>query len=364
MVGVNDNRAGSSPLVSVVIPAFRAEEFIEETIASIHRQDHRPIEVVVVEDCSPDGTAQRVEALASELEDDLFRIILLRQPVNMGGAAALARGFGHASGDYLCWLSADDAFVGTSKLTEQVAQLRESPGVSYARSFYRGPSAADLGQDELYTAMWWPERPVMESIMVRFPSARLVGLLFRVPINGSTIMIDRRTWEQLGNFDPVLGNIDQDSDMWMRYSALGARISAISTLAGFYRIHPGQTSNLTEDCVIGASATRIRVIMAYERAGRLSGLLSRTWVVLALAHRWSWDRARPIVADYLCRSGLSVSHNPLVRSSLSKMQRRLQMENLVDERLAAVARERAELSFDSPEFRSFRSKLETHLSSD
>lgn len=345
------------PLVSVAIPAFRAESFIEKTISSVRMQDHRPIEVVVVEDCSPDRTASEVERLAALWAEPGFEIRLLRQPENRGGAAALARGFSEARGEYLCWLSADDAFVGTTKLTEQVAELRARPGVSYATSYYMGPSVEDLAKDELVTASWDPARSYMDLVMRLSPRARLLGLLFRNPINGSTVMIDRDSWTRFGNFDASLGNIDQDSDLWMRYSALGATFSSIDTPSGFYRIHAGQTSNLREDCAIGASARRIRIIMAYERTGRLASLLLRTWPVMALAYRWEWYTERPLVAEYLCRAGLSKSRNLLVRRCLHRIGSELQSRNLVDLRLYALACSEADDTYESEEFGKFLAML-------
>lgn len=347
----------NAPIVSVVIPAYGAEAFIEEAIGSIREQSYRPIEVVVVEDCSPDRTAEVVAGLVHEWSEPGFEIRLLQQPVNSGGAAALSRGFKEAKGDYLCWLSADDAFVAPSKLAEQVAQLRSAPGISYARSYLSGPSPINREHDRVVDAMWDPARPYMERVMQRCPRARLIGLLFRNPINGSTVMIDRETWHANGNFDAILGNIDQDSDLWMRYSALGVRVSVIESLAGFYRIHPGQTSNLRTECMVAATARRIRILLAYERTGRLGVLLSRTLPILVLVHRWRWYVERPIVAEYLCGAGLRSSRNPLVRRVLTKLSETLRAENLVDRQLAEDARILAEETYASGEFQSFITRL-------
>jgi len=347
----------ATEMVSVVIPAFNAAEFIETTIASIRQQSYRPIEVVVVDDGSSDRTAEIVESLREEWMAEGSRLRLIHQPENRGGAAALARGFSEARGAYLCWLSSDDAFVGTAKLAEQVAQLRKHPGVSYAEAFYQGPDPAVLTDDQLVVARWHATRRSINTIMERWHAARLVGLLFRVPINGSTVMIDRQTWTRCGNFDPVLRNIDQDSDMWLRYSALGVRIAPIREPAGFYRIHPGQTSNLRVDCIVGAAATRIRLLRALEESGRLARLLSRTWPVLALAYRHGWHRDRPIVASYLAERGLALSRNPLVRYWLDRINTSIEAERLVDADLSRAAREKADDYRDSGEFSDFEARL-------
>lgn len=52
----------NEPLVSAILPAYNAERYIGDAIASIFRQAHRPIEVIVVDDGSTDGTAVVAEA--------------------------------------------------------------------------------------------------------------------------------------------------------------------------------------------------------------------------------------------------------------------------------------------------------------
>jgi len=344
-------------LVSVVIPAYRAQDFIAEAIASVQEQDYRPVEVVVVEDASPDDTAAVVEGLAAANSSAEFQIRLFRQPQNQGGAAALSRGFREARGEFLCWLSADDAFAATSKLSHQVAQLSAGVDLSFAPRYYSGPVFGEFTSETLVHAQWVPGRPRVERWILNHPAVRLVSMLFRNPINGSTVMMRKMTWSKLGDFDPALGNIDQDSDMWMRFTAQDARFATIDMAAGFYRIHGGQTSSRVEDCVVGASVTRIRMIMAYEECGALASLLYRAWPILYIGERRGWHRERPLVAQYLCEAGLKATKHPLVTVWLHRMQRAIEREGLAEPRLARAARDGAKAAFESPEFAEFRARL-------
>lgn len=345
------NRGGR--LVSVVIPAYKAEGFIEQAIESIRRQEYRPIEVVVVEDCSPDGTASTVEHLISGEVSPDFTIRLLRQPQNSGAAAALARGFAEAEGDFVCWLSADDAYVGEEKLGAQVASLTRRAGVSYGESFYAGPNPDDLDSSTLIVSRWHPERRVVDRVMDISSSARLLGLIFRVPINGSTVMISREVLKRFGGFDTALGNVDADGDLWLRYSALGVKISAVPLVCGFYRLHPGQTSNLTEECHVGTAVTRIRMMSALDDAGKLAPLLRWYWPVLALAHRRQWYRCIPLAAAYLCRASLKLRCGSFATEWLHRINDSLKAEGLVDERLLELAVDRARVSAGTEEFARF-----------
>jgi len=344
-------------MVSVVIPAFKAAAIIEEAIISVREQDYRPLEVVVVEDCSPDETAEIVERLAGLWNEAGFEIRLLRQPENRGGAAALSRGFREARGSYLCWLSADDAFVGAVKLSSQVQQLDSGAALSYSRSFYQGSTLGGAVSAGAVVAHWHPRIPMLDTLLLRRPRARLLSLLFVNPINGSTVMVRRTAWERYGDFDPSLRNIDQDGDMWLRYSALGAEFAMLEVPCGFYRVHPGQTSSLQEDCIVGAAATRIRLVMAYEQSGLLARLLSTALPMLAILAITGTGRSRPIVARYLCEAGLRSSNHPILRYCLRRMLGGLDQPSRSQTELAGRAIALATKTYTSVRFSEFVERL-------
>jgi glycosyltransferase involved in cell wall biosynthesis len=119
----------NSPLVSVIIPAYNAAQFLKTTLASVRAQTYRNIEIIVIDDGSTDSTGVISEEAAKE--DDRIRII--RQP-NLGVAAARNRGLAEAKGEFIAPLDADDLWH-PQNLTLQVAQLRNAGSdvaVSYA----------------------------------------------------------------------------------------------------------------------------------------------------------------------------------------------------------------------------------------
>jgi len=92
--------------VSVIIPAYRAGEFIQRAIDSALNQTGLNVEVIVVDDACPEQTGARVKReYVSEQ-----RVAVVELAVNSGPAAARNVGFDHASGDWLAILDADDAF--------------------------------------------------------------------------------------------------------------------------------------------------------------------------------------------------------------------------------------------------------------
>lgn len=95
------------PEVSVIIPAYCAEGTIGNAIASSQRQTLRDIEIIVVDDASPDGTADEVLRLAAADP----RIVLRRAERNHGPGAARNLGFENARGKWIALLDADDTYL-------------------------------------------------------------------------------------------------------------------------------------------------------------------------------------------------------------------------------------------------------------
>ena len=107
------------PLVSVVVTTYNQEQYIEDALRSVLAQSFTDYEVVVVDDGSTDGTAERLAAF-----NDAVRLI--RQP-NKGIADSRNTGVSHAQGQYIAFLDGDDIWH-EEKLAIQVRAAQEHPG--------------------------------------------------------------------------------------------------------------------------------------------------------------------------------------------------------------------------------------------
>lgn len=119
-------------LVSVVVPVYNRREIICETLASIFNQSYRPIELVIVDDGSSDGTGEVIREWANKKHSNQF---LMRQffQSNKGVSAARNVGMEKAIGEYIQFLDSDDLIL-PGKIKKQVEVLRDNHLSSYCWS--------------------------------------------------------------------------------------------------------------------------------------------------------------------------------------------------------------------------------------
>jgi len=93
--------------VDVIVPCYNYAHYLRECVESILSQEGVDVRVLIIDDCSPDNTAE----VAAELKAADSRIESLRHPRNIGHIATYNEGLEWASGDYVLLLSADDALI-------------------------------------------------------------------------------------------------------------------------------------------------------------------------------------------------------------------------------------------------------------
>ena len=94
----------SLPLVSCIVPVYNVAGFIDECLASLIGQTYPHLEILVVDDCSPDDSMTHVHSMQDA------RIRVLTHAQNRGLAAARNTALQAAQGKYVCSLDSDDFF--------------------------------------------------------------------------------------------------------------------------------------------------------------------------------------------------------------------------------------------------------------
>lgn len=186
-----------SGLVSVIVPVFNRQDIVGRALDSILAQSYRPIEVLVVNDGSTDGTQQILDGYASRVPD-LFTV--LWQP-NAGPAIARNRALRQARGEFIAFLDSDDVWL-PSKLELQLPLL--TPGVGLV---YSAVQEIDSSGGVLRTVHC--EKGMRGDIYRH--------LLVRNRMTGGTVVVTRSALEAVGAFDENL-RAAENWDLWIRIS--------------------------------------------------------------------------------------------------------------------------------------------------
>lgn len=130
------------PMVSVVIPAYNAERYLEDTVRSVLRQTYQDFEIILVDDCSTDGTKNMMDRLAEEDS----RITVLQNPQNSGVSVTRNFGVSQAKGAWIAFLDSDDQWT-ADKLEHQMALIAAHPDavLTYTGSSFVDQSGAPFG---------------------------------------------------------------------------------------------------------------------------------------------------------------------------------------------------------------------------
>lgn len=185
-------RIDNSPLVSIVLPTYNRAALLPQAIRSVLNQSYANLELIVVDDNSPDDTAEVVKTFSDP------RIRYVRNEPNLKLPRALNKGFSIARGDLLTWTSDDNLF--TENAIERMVDRLGAGNCDFVYADYYLFSI----QDE-------HERP-LDCHHDHLPDA---VQLERGNHIGACFMYTRRVYEEIGEYDPELFLVE-DYDYFIR----------------------------------------------------------------------------------------------------------------------------------------------------
>lgn len=128
-----ESEVSGAPLVSVGMPVYNGEEYLEAAVTSVLAQDHPNLEVLIVDNASEDGTAE----IARRFAESDPRVRYIRNDSNIGFLPNFRRALELASGKYFTWLAHDDELSDSTYLTTTTAYMEQNPEVACCHtSFY------------------------------------------------------------------------------------------------------------------------------------------------------------------------------------------------------------------------------------
>jgi len=272
------------PLVSILIPAYNAENWIAQTIQSAITQSWSRKEIIVVDDGSRDRTADEARRFASK-EVSVVTV------ENRGAAAARNHALKLSQGDYIQWLDADD-LLGPEKIELQLAALREGDGQGTLLSgawgyfHYRTDRARFIA-----TSIWHDLSPV-EWLMRKMSE--------NLHMQTATWLTSRQLAEKAGAWDMRLLS-DDDGEYFCRVILASKGTRFVPGARVFYRLTPsGRLSQIgTSDRKKEAMLVSMKLHIGYLRSLEESERVRKA--CLAYMQNWfdNFYPERPDLVDEL-----------------------------------------------------------------
>jgi glycosyltransferase involved in cell wall biosynthesis len=181
------------PLVSIVTPSFNQARYLETTIRSVIQQSYSPIEYIVIDGGSTDGSKQILQDHDSEIDYWISE-------EDQGQADAINRGLRMAKGEIVAWINSDDAYLPTA-VEEAVEALNRFPnaGMVYGDGIMVGEDLEIL--DRHY-----------------YPELSLVDLLSFEVILQPAVFMRKNVLDIVGYLDPTY-NLILDHELWVRIAS-------------------------------------------------------------------------------------------------------------------------------------------------
>jgi glycosyltransferase involved in cell wall biosynthesis len=198
--------------VSVIVPVYNGEQFLAQAIENIQQQNYQPLEIIVVDDGSTDGTAE----IATQFKDQIRYVY---QP-NRGPSAARNRGIKMAAGDVIAFLDVDDLWP-QNTLKSQLNCLASNPSVDVVQGFIQKMQLSTSAEGEQF---FEPESKP------------------HINVNVGSLILRKSVFEKVGFFDETM-HYSEDTDYWLRLKESGISMMILNQVTLFYQKHQSNITN-------------------------------------------------------------------------------------------------------------------------
>jgi Glycosyl transferase family 2 len=220
------------PRVSIVVPCYNYGHFLPDCVASLLRQQDVEVEVIVVDDASPDGSVAVADALAAADP----RVRVLAHERNRGHIATYNHGLEHVTGEFVVLLSADDLLT-PGALSRATALMLARPSVGLV---YGHPVVFDTAQPPPTGRT----RPRTWSVWrgedwIRAQCRRSLSIIY-----SPEAVVRTDVQRAVGGYDPALPHTG-DLAMWLRIAAISDVGRVNGTDQAYRREHPASMMTTT-----------------------------------------------------------------------------------------------------------------------
>lgn len=304
----------TAPKVTFVVPCYKLAHLLPDCVNSILGQTHTNLEVLILDDCSPDNTPE----VAATFTDPRVRHI--RNDPNLGHLRNYNKGIGLATGEYIWLISADDKLRRPYVLEKYVAAMEANPRVGYAIC----PGFALLGDTETKVIKYSVIGPNDEIL----PGHQFLRkLLVTNHVLSAAGMVRKSVYDELGTF-PLDLPFAGDWYLWSLF-ALHYDVAYFAEPMVNYREHAGSMTNAFIDKDISVLSTddlavRWRLRALIEKMG-LKDLLqdcergiANDYARSMISRTYKGVACAPMDAAELSRSLAEYTPDPALRRRLTR----------------------------------------------
>ncbi len=195
------------PLVSVVIPCYKHEEFLPDILQSLIEQDYSNIEVLICDDASPDDSFRIIMEYKTRLERRFERVVILKNDTNCGVSQNLNKMLIRAKGEYIKSIASDDVLK-VNTISSMVNYMKDNP--EYAVAICNG--------EKFLENQHYPEIDTIGKVYNEEPNFQQEGFLIRISkcnqVFAPGAILRKSVYDEFGFYDE---NITvEDFEYWLR----------------------------------------------------------------------------------------------------------------------------------------------------
>lgn len=218
----------TSPLISIIICTYNRKQFIAETLESVFHQSYSPVEILVIDDGSSDGTDELVKSYKGKVR-------YFRQE-NQGITVARNTGCKLAKGEYITFQDDDDPMP-PSKLTDLYNAV-----CLYSNTVFATGDLAYIDNNSNITGeRWLPEDKTQSKTPILVEDSFSSILWPKVPATPNTTLFRRRDGERINWFDTKFMVGSEDKDFYARLALLGPIVYLPEVVTYYRRGHESMT---------------------------------------------------------------------------------------------------------------------------
>ncbi|WP_052353971.1 glycosyltransferase family 2 protein [Flectobacillus major] len=218
------------PLISVIIPCYNAEHFVESAVNSIRSQSYSNLQIICINDCSNDKTGLILDRL-SEVDP---RIMVIHNKSNLKLIKTLNVGIANATGEYIARMDSDDLSL-SSRIHMQATLLIDNPNLDVigVNPYLINHKGVELGSisDVIYTS----------HLVAKFIS------MFNPPICHPSAMFRSSVLKKYMFRDEPESLHVEDYDLWIRMLKEEVKMRSIDERLFLYRLNPEGVSSSNRD---------------------------------------------------------------------------------------------------------------------